>query len=266
MIIVLYLKKNVSSETERERHLLAYQINHAIVNGKFPVSKEMAVQLASILAQVEFGDFRHPESTNQGERTTPPNSSTQLPVIIERFYPKRYKDKNCTEEDKTLLMSKIAERWASLKGRSNHECVRIYLTALRKWPFFGAELFAAKVVSADIRKVWLAVTDDGVAILEYGTMQYVTSYSYKAVVTFGGCRDDFMLVVNRKQDTSSRTEHRRKRTCKIQFHMPKLRILELTLLLASYINARNQVPTSTRSLDKQSSTSTLKKKGQLQGH
>ncbi|XP_013383364.1 pleckstrin homology domain-containing family H member 2-like [Lingula anatina] len=262
----LYLKKNVSSETERERHLLAYQINHAIVNGKFPVSKEMAVQLASILAQVEFGDFRHPESTNQGERTTPPNSSTQLPVIIERFYPKRYKDKNCTEEEKTLLMSKIAERWASLKGRSNHECVRIYLTALRKWPFFGAELFAAKVVSADIRKVWLAVTDDGVAILEYGTMQYVTSYSYKAVVTFGGCRDDFMLVVNRKQDTSSRTEHRRKRTCKIQFHMPKLRILELTLLLASYINARNQAPTSTRSLDKQSSTSTLKKKGQPQGH
>lgn len=43
------------------------------------------------------------------------------------------------------LSERISARWASLKGRCNSECVRIYLTVARKWPFFGAKLFEAEV-------------------------------------------------------------------------------------------------------------------------
>lgn len=43
------------------------------------------------------------------------------------------------------LSERISARWASLRGRSTSECVRIYLTVARKWPFFGAKLFEAEV-------------------------------------------------------------------------------------------------------------------------
>jgi len=33
----------------------------------------------------------------------------------------------------------------ALRGHSAADCVRIYLTVARKWSFFGAKLFAAKV-------------------------------------------------------------------------------------------------------------------------
>lgn len=41
----------------------------------------------------------------------------------------------------------ITDKWTALKGRSITDCVRIYLTCTRKWPFFGAALFHAKVCS-----------------------------------------------------------------------------------------------------------------------
>lgn len=43
------------------------------------------------------------------------------------------------------LLQRLSTRWASLRGRSASECVRIYLTVARKWPFFGAKLFEAEV-------------------------------------------------------------------------------------------------------------------------
>ncbi len=44
-----------------------------------------------------------------------------------------------------LIEQRIAEKWAALRGRSVQDCVRIFLTVARKWPFFGAKLFSAKV-------------------------------------------------------------------------------------------------------------------------
>lgn len=39
----------------------------------------------------------------------------------------------------------MATKWAALQGCSPSECIRIYLTVARKWPLFGAKLFAAQV-------------------------------------------------------------------------------------------------------------------------
>lgn len=38
----------------------------------------------------------------------------------------------------------------ALRGHSAADCVRIYLTVARKWSFFGAKLFAAKVSSVSL--------------------------------------------------------------------------------------------------------------------
>ena len=42
---------------------------------------------------------------------------------------------------------------------------------------------------------WLAVSDEGTAVLDLESMSPTSFYPYDSVVTFGGCQDDFMLVV-----------------------------------------------------------------------
>lgn len=44
-----------------------------------------------------------------------------------------------------LTVSRVLERWVSLRGRSPQDCVRVYLAVVRKWPFCGAKLFFTKV-------------------------------------------------------------------------------------------------------------------------
>lgn len=43
------------------------------------------------------------------------------------------------------LYQRLSTRWMALRGHNAADCVRIYLTVARKWPFFGAKLFLAKV-------------------------------------------------------------------------------------------------------------------------
>merc|ERR1719242_648721 len=73
----------------------------------------------------------------------------------------------------------------------------IYLTCTRKWQFFGAQLFQVQIVKDDDPSslIWLAIHEDGVSLLELQSMQPLVRYSYENVVTFGGCQEDFMLVV-----------------------------------------------------------------------
>ncbi|KAG7247446.1 hypothetical protein CRUP_033702, partial [Coryphaenoides rupestris] len=106
-----------------------------------------------------------------------------LKQVLERFYPKHYR--RTTTEDQ-------------LRGRSSPECVRIYLTVARKWPFFGAKLFEAESITPtpeQSARVWLAVHDAGVSVLEHNSMKPLESLPYKSLVTFGGCNQDLMLVV-----------------------------------------------------------------------
>ncbi|XP_073420315.1 pleckstrin homology domain-containing family H member 2 isoform X4 [Dendrobates tinctorius] len=220
----------VRGETEREKMLLMYQTNDKIVNGIFPVNKELALELAALLAQVESGDFERPLQATASQL----KSNQALRQTLEKFYPKRYRA-DCTEEQLRQLHQRLATRWMALRGHSTSDCVRIYLTVARKWTFFGATLFPAKPVSPtpfDGPLIWLAVHEDGISVLEYATMRLLLTYVHRSLMTFGGYRDDFMLVVN--------TQTKDKSTEKLLFTMAKVKILEITLLIASYINTAQQ--------------------------
>lgn len=55
------------------------------------------------------------------------------------------------------LADQLTTKWAALQGCSSPECIRIFLTVARKWPFFGAKLFAAQVNAGGFQwKEWLA--------------------------------------------------------------------------------------------------------------
>lgn len=50
----IYRKSGVLQETDKERLLLCYQTNQAVVAGRFPLTRELAVELAGLMAQVRF--------------------------------------------------------------------------------------------------------------------------------------------------------------------------------------------------------------------
>uniref|UniRef100_A0A8C5F055 Pleckstrin homology, MyTH4 and FERM domain containing H1 n=1 Tax=Gopherus evgoodei TaxID=1825980 RepID=A0A8C5F055_9SAUR len=226
----LYFRNQAKGETDKERLLLAFQVSSEIANGRFPVNKELALEMVALIAQVEYGDLDRPVSSSPGGT---PQSKMQhlLQQILDKFYPKRYKQ-NITPE---RLADKLATKWMVLQGCSPLECIRIYLTVARKWPLFGAKVFAAKPVLPSPLEdcpVWIAVNEDGISILDYTTMHLKLSYAYPSVLTFGGCRDDFMIVVSQGKDRSSGKNS----TEKLLFTMAAPKIVEVTLLIASYIN------------------------------
>uniref|UniRef100_A0A672Q246 Pleckstrin homology domain-containing family H member 1 n=1 Tax=Sinocyclocheilus grahami TaxID=75366 RepID=A0A672Q246_SINGR len=243
----LCFRAQAKGETERERLLLAYQVNEEVQQGHFPVSKELGLEVAALMAQVEHGDLDRPAMSP----TASSQSKTQqvLLQVLERFYPKRYKQE-CSIEQLRELAERLATKWSVLRGCTASECVRIYLTVARKWPLFGAKLFSAKPLppsSLEQTRVWLAVNEDGLSVLDY-TMHLLVTYPYQSVITFGGCKEDFMLVVSQIKEHALG----KKTVDKLLFAMAKPKILELTLLMASYINcwtsnlpgAGNQTPGS----------------------
>ncbi|XP_048061581.1 LOW QUALITY PROTEIN: pleckstrin homology domain-containing family H member 2 [Megalobrama amblycephala] len=235
----LYFSQQMRGETERERLLLAYQTNEEITAGHFPVNKELALEMAALLAQVEFGDFERPFSSQGGSGAAQTKSNQTLKQVLERFYPKHYRH-TCTEEQMRQLLQKLSTRWASLRGRSSSECIRIYLTVARKWSFFGAKLFEAEPVTSSPQKnvhVWLAGHEDGVSILEFNSIRVLASYPYKSIVTFGACGQDFMLVVALSSGTNTSKD---KSTEKHLFAMTPSKVRDLTLLIANYINCTQQ--------------------------
>lgn len=49
----LYFRQSAKMETDREKLLMCYQTNYQIVNGRFRVTREMALEMAALMAQVE---------------------------------------------------------------------------------------------------------------------------------------------------------------------------------------------------------------------
>ncbi|KAI9541024.1 Pleckstrin y domain-containing H member 1, partial [Dissostichus eleginoides] len=236
----LCFRGQVKGETERERLLLAYQVNDEVQQGHFPVNKELALEVAALMAQVEYSDLEKPAASSPAA-SPQPKSQLILLQALERFYPKRYKQ-DCSSEQLRDLTERLATKWSMLRGCSAPECVRIYLTVARKWPLFGAKLFSAKPVPpspVEQSQVWLAVNEDGLCVLDY-TMHTLVTYSYQSVITFGGFRDDFMVVTSQQREPGVG----KKSVEKLVFVMAKPKILELTLLMASYINHWNPGPPS----------------------
>ncbi|XP_068873731.1 pleckstrin homology domain-containing family H member 1 isoform X2 [Aphelocoma coerulescens] len=232
----LYFRSQAKGETDRERLLLAFQVSNEIANGRFPVNKELALEMVALMAQVEYGDLDRPGSSSPGG-TSQLKMQHLLHQVLDKFYPKPYKQ-NITPEQLRQLTDRLVTKWMVLQGCSPSECIRIYLTVARKWPLFGTKIFAAKPIlpsSLEDCPVWIAVNEDGISILDYNTMHLKVSYSYSSVLTFGGCRDDFMIVVSQMKERNSGKNS----TEKLLFTMAIPKIVEATLLIASYINYRS---------------------------
>lgn len=54
--------------------------------------------------------------------------------------------------------------------------------------------------------MWLCVGEDGINILDSDSMQPLSRHPYDSIVTFGGCQDDFMLVITNNEIIASGNE------------------------------------------------------------
>lgn len=220
----LYWKHTIKFETDKEKLLLCYQTNQQIVQGRFPLSRDLALELSSLMSQIDMGDYSLEKSRGSG------NLNNAGLKALDKFYPYRYRDALSAQQLKEI-QELLITKWMLLKGRSTLDCIRIYLTCCRKWPFFGASLFQAKPRHSDQGMAWLAVSEDALNVLELSSMAPLARYPYTSVMTFGGCQDDFMLVVG-AEDTGGNVNEQ-----KLLFALSKPKILEITLLIADYMNA-----------------------------
>ncbi|XP_056666917.1 pleckstrin homology domain-containing family H member 1 isoform X3 [Monodelphis domestica] len=242
----LYFRHQVKGETEQERLLLAFQVSNEITAGRFPVNKELALEMAALMAQVEYGDLEKPNLPGPGG-TAPAKAQHLLQLVLDRFYPRRYRY-GAPSEQLRHLADTLASKWTTLQGCSSSECIRTYLTVARKWSLFGAKLFAAQTTQLSTKGntlVWIAVNEDGISILDHNTMQIQATHPYSLVMTFGGYQDDFMIVIRTVLDKSSG----KGKIEKLIFQMALPKIAEVTFMMASYMNHCSTVsPSSTNTL------------------
>ncbi len=66
--------------------------------------------------------------------------------------------------------------------------------------------------------MWLAVNEETITLLDVTSMQSVARVPYSAVVTFGGCQDDLMVVVNNCDIQGPGTQ-------KMLFALPKPKVI-----------------------------------------
>ncbi|XP_053608641.1 uncharacterized protein CG43867 isoform X3 [Plodia interpunctella] len=207
----LHFRSCVRAETDRERLLLCYQVNHQVVAGRFPVSRQLALELGALMAQLELGD-----------------RAAAAQPLAHRFYPYRYRA-GLSNDELRDVEEKLRSKWSALKGRSTADCVRIYLNCTRKWPFFGATLFQARIKQPDLSLAWLAVSEDGVTVLELASMAVVRRYPLSSIGLFGGLQDDLMMLID--GDDAASPVH------KMLISLNKPKMAELTHLIADYKNA-----------------------------
>ncbi|XP_040581773.1 uncharacterized protein CG43867 isoform X4 [Lepeophtheirus salmonis] len=223
----LFWRKNISGEVDKERLLFCYQVSRQIVQGKFPLNKELAFEIAALMSQIHYGDFEKGSSKCGHSKEA-----------LERFFPGRYLSEE--EEDFSSMETRLVDKWHSLSGKNSHDCVRIILNCTRKWQFFGAALFSVKMVNEDVpMSIWMSINEEGISILDHSTMQLTSRYPYDSIVTFGGCQEDFMIVINQDADLHPRrcSQESQGSNAKLLFQTEKAIILEITLLVADYMNA-----------------------------
>eukprot|EP00118_Oscarella_pearsei_P021057 m.234035 g.234035 ORF g.234035 m.234035 type:complete len:1344 (+) comp40102_c3_seq8:1064-5095(+) len=226
----LYFRNMVLGETEKERMLMLYQALESVIDGLFPANEELAIDLASLMLQIEFGNCKNVE----GAIDVAKEQQQQLSKVFTNFYPQNLA-RNMTFEIKRQILNQVTDKWSALLYRSPPDCARIYLNVCRRWPFFGAKLFPCRR-KADDSDVWLGVQEHFISVLESSKMRLIHRYPYENLVTFGGHKNDFMIVV-KKQSFTSGFIGPEVGTEKFLFGMTSGLVVEATNLVASYINA-----------------------------
>jgi len=212
-----------AAETETERLFLVYRMAEKLRMGHLPVSSELAEELCALLAQLHLGDCANELGNERFEQ------------IVAVFYPARMLAVTC----KRSLRANLQTRWMTMRGLQSADCVRIILSVLRRWRFFGAHIYEAGMKLKHDQKIIIAVNDVGVHLLTVGQLDQYKSFTYQQLVSFGGYREDFMLTVRRDPLLLLSPEEPTKE--RLTFTMDRHSIAQVTSHIADYIKCRKLI-------------------------
>uniref|UniRef100_A0A1I7XL24 PH domain-containing protein n=1 Tax=Heterorhabditis bacteriophora TaxID=37862 RepID=A0A1I7XL24_HETBA len=162
-------------------------------------------------------------------------SDEQFEFITRRFYPTKMFDVACIKS----LRSSILCHWSELNGMAELDATRIILQVLRQWPLFGCHLEVAGIRTSNDRKVFLALSDTAVYVLDHRHFDVIRVFPYHRLTSFGGFHNDFMLTAERILPPEAHPEETTKE--RVTFSMEKDAVEQLTLHLAEYIRCQRLV-------------------------
>ncbi|CAD5223660.1 unnamed protein product [Bursaphelenchus okinawaensis] len=217
-----YWSNLIDEETPMEKIFLCYRMAEEIVKGYVPMSNELAEEMTALYAQLCYGDI-------------PPNPETPLNRSLERFYPA----KMLQVVNMRSLKASVEHHWKDLNGVGLAECVKMLLTVLRRWRFFGAFIKTAKMKMQKGEQILIALTDQGVHLLNEKQMDLIRSFPFHRLVNFGEYHGDFMISVSRILPPDAHPEETPRE--RLTFEMSKDSIEQLTTHLAEYIRCQSLV-------------------------
>ncbi|CAB3397185.1 unnamed protein product [Caenorhabditis bovis] len=219
-----YWSHLTSTETPIERQFLVWRSAEEIVLGRIPLSNQLCDSLAALYAQLAFGDS-----------PTQYLSDQQFEFISQRCYPQKMLDVACIKS----LRAQIHTNWSELQGMTEQEAIRLIIQVLTKWPLFGADLHEAAMRTSNERKVYLALTDNTITIIDRRHFDVIRTIPYSTLSTFGQFQTDFMLTIMRPLNHGSHPDEAPKE--RLTFSMSKNEIEQVTLHLAEYIRCQKLV-------------------------
>ncbi|KAF7493224.1 Uncharacterized protein SSS_09982 [Sarcoptes scabiei] len=210
----LCFASHFKNETEKEKLIWIYEVNEEILRERFPITKDLAIELMSLLIQIEYGNY---DECDRHDKI--------LMIASQRFLPMKYhQDASLTEI--------VTKRWLELKNRSVSDCVRIYLNCTRKWYLFGSRLFPAKVISnleyddlaslylykffTKYSKVWLAITENFIELLEFGSFRALFRIPYKSLLNTGHYKCFLTLTIDQNLMNQLISVNSQRKSCLIQ--------------------------------------------------
>ncbi|KAJ1365166.1 MyTH4 domain [Parelaphostrongylus tenuis] len=218
-----YWRHLVPNETAMEKSFLVWRMAEELVCGRVPTSPQLAEQLAALYAQLSYGD------------APAQMSDEQFHFITKQFYPAKMLDVACLKS----LRSSVHSCWSELSGMGEADSIKVVLQVLRKWPLFGCHLQAAGMRTSNERKVFLALADTAVHVVDHRHFEVIRSFPYNRLASFGGFHNDFMLTAERLLLPESHPEETSRE--RVTFSMEKHELEQLTLHLAEYIRCQKLV-------------------------
>lgn len=85
----LHWRNSLKGETERERLLHCYETAQRVADNRFPLTKELAIELAAIMSQIDAGDYN--AERGRGSGGTSGHLNRTASEAVERFVPRRYR-------------------------------------------------------------------------------------------------------------------------------------------------------------------------------
>ncbi|GIQ88474.1 hypothetical protein KIPB_010725, partial [Kipferlia bialata] len=177
-----FMDPNETFDDPVEKHLMFIQSRHSVATSRCYVEPELAMRLAALYMQVEYGPHK-PDIHVPGFLA--PHISQYIPAGLMRT-------KSVNEWESGVL-----QHHASLTNFTRDQAVDAYIAELERLPHARIATFPAKYVQCGTNrmgtKVYIGVSSKGVHILDHPNMAVNGFYCYNSILSWGASVNSFSM-------------------------------------------------------------------------